>query len=41
MPKETTGLDANNKAPDKRRRLAVDALGLITGAATPAASAQL
>ena len=38
VPKTTTGLDANKKTPGRKRGLAVDVLGLITGVVVLAAS---
>nr|WP_157878527.1 IS5 family transposase [Streptomyces chattanoogensis] len=39
VPKTTTGLDANKKTPGRKRGLAVDVLGLITGVVVLPASA--
>jgi transposase len=39
VPKPTTGLDAAEKTPGRRRRLAVDAIGLIIAVVVVAASA--
>lgn len=39
VPKATTGLDANKKVSGRKRGLAVDVLGLITGVVVLAASA--
>lgn len=39
VPKTTTGLDANKKVSGRKRRLAVDVMGLIIGVVVLAASA--